>query len=146
MQHLKNASYCLKRGRDKSPNLIFPGPNPSRTWGTAELLVVTHARVDFCRRLPVFFFYYQQCSFQLPLHMKLFLSTQKVVQVVDVWLVLGVVGIANLVTKWSYAIAKLLLSMLFAIIKLIISKPHIAVLVISKSFATIFLSFCLFYL
>jgi len=65
---------------------------------------------------------------------------------VDVWLVLGVGGIANLVTKWSCAIANRLVSMLFTIIKLIISKPHIAVPVISKSFATIFLSFCLFYL
>ena len=78
--------------------------------------------------------------------MKLFLSTQKVEQVVDVWLVLGVGGIASLVTKWSCAIANLLLSLLFTVIKLIISKPHIAVLVISESFATIFLSFCLFYL
>lgn len=93
----------------------------------------------------VFFFYYQQCSFQFPLHVKLFLSAQKVERVVDVWLALGVGSVANLVTKWSCAIANLLLSMLFAIIKLIISKPHIALLVISKSFATIFLSFCLFF-
>jgi hypothetical protein len=77
---------------------------------------------------------------------KLFLSTQKVEQVVDVWLVLGVGGISNFVTKWSCAIANLLLSMLFTIMKLNITKPHIAILVISKSFATIFLSFCLFYL
>lgn len=32
MQHLKNLSCGMKKGRDKSPNLIFPGPNHSRTW------------------------------------------------------------------------------------------------------------------
>jgi hypothetical protein len=42
----------------------------------------------------VFFFYYQQCSFQFPLHV-MFLSTQKVEEVVEIRLVLGVGGVAN---------------------------------------------------
>jgi len=55
---------------------------------------------------------------------KLLLSTQKVEQVVEIWLVLGVGGVASLVTKRLCAITNILLSMLFTIIKVIISKPQ----------------------
>jgi hypothetical protein len=73
-------------------NLIFPGSNPSRTLAQRNCwLSLMHVQT------PVFFiFYYQHCSFQFPLHVKLFFGTQKVEQVVEIWLVLGVGGVANL--------------------------------------------------
>jgi len=135
----------MRKGRDKSPNLIFPGPNPSRTraqqncW--SSLMRVQTSVAD----TSVLFFYYQQCSFQFSSACDIFEYTKVRASCGDL------VGTwsgwcCQLLTKRSSAIANLLLSTKCTIIKFIISKPHIAVSVISKSWATIFLSFCLFYL
>jgi hypothetical protein len=138
LKQLKNASCYMKKGRDKSLNLIFPGPNPSRMWAQRNCWSsLMHVQISVTDTNVLILFF----SFQFLLHVKLFLNTQTVEQVVEIWLVLGAGGVANLVTKRSCAITNLLLSMLFTITKLIISEPHIAVLIISKSWATIFLSF-----